>query len=667
MRESLVFRGGPSDKFWRIRVEGRRAIVVFGRTGTTGQTQGKSYASEAAAVAAAEGQARAKLRKGYVRDGGGDHEDTSNGASKSRALAHRILKTRVKGVVARSPRKDSYKDNRWRLCVAWACVAIGDAATAATLTEPVLEVTGSDPAFGDTLDWLARIAAALLLHLARERGDSTAVAAMRRRFDASSKILLKDFKPTVVERGVSRASARKDFASLGQQDVDMALYSVDGALGAIAESLVREPGDTALLSLLAEGLEAVRARLSPGTTKPASDRVLRPPENILTHAALARTSQAEKNVVLAERLDALAWRVRETGHDHDLANSVAAAYLALGRADDARALLTAVVHALRSKKGGASKTLTHALAMLLRLDEEPAVRKAFEDTYWYRDVCFKRPGDYWRETLPDELSKKNIAELQGERLHSAIARLGTDIGVFATCIAARPKNVDLAPVERHLERVLLPMLRERLTSKRDTALATALSRLERQPPAIRPLPSVLDPKKERHAALRRLKDRVAKRPSLRSASVVLDALTIAVCAWARDGDAASLAVLTSFVAVPYVGDKDVWYEQGMAVALHAALGGRPSYTPRLDADPLSSLDAEWLAERADDVRRAADDPAALKAETPTDRTLCRLAHLVGWIVVARSTDVFGERLPHAVVDSAWKNAKTAIRGMLAAR
>lgn len=60
---------GGSSKFWEAEVSGNQATIRFGKIGTTGQTQVKTYGSEAEAKAAIDKVAQKKLGDGYVADG----------------------------------------------------------------------------------------------------------------------------------------------------------------------------------------------------------------------------------------------------------------------------------------------------------------------------------------------------------------------------------------------------------------------------------------------------------------------------------------------------------------------------------------------------------------------------------------------------------------------
>ena len=60
------FIGGSSRKFWEISLSGNSFTVRFGRIGTAGQSQTKTFADEARAKREAENLVAEKLKKGYV-------------------------------------------------------------------------------------------------------------------------------------------------------------------------------------------------------------------------------------------------------------------------------------------------------------------------------------------------------------------------------------------------------------------------------------------------------------------------------------------------------------------------------------------------------------------------------------------------------------------------
>ena len=60
------FVSGNSAKFWELGISGTEVTVRFGRIGTDGQTQVKSFPDSAAANRHAEKLVTAKIGKGYV-------------------------------------------------------------------------------------------------------------------------------------------------------------------------------------------------------------------------------------------------------------------------------------------------------------------------------------------------------------------------------------------------------------------------------------------------------------------------------------------------------------------------------------------------------------------------------------------------------------------------
>ena len=59
------FVGGTSAKFWEIGTSGNEVTVRYGRIGTAGQTQTKSFPDAAAAERYAEKLIAQKTAKGY--------------------------------------------------------------------------------------------------------------------------------------------------------------------------------------------------------------------------------------------------------------------------------------------------------------------------------------------------------------------------------------------------------------------------------------------------------------------------------------------------------------------------------------------------------------------------------------------------------------------------
>lgn len=65
MIRRFEYVAGSSSKFWEVETDGRQVKVRYGRIGTNGQSQTKSFTSETAADEQAKKQIAAKLSKGY--------------------------------------------------------------------------------------------------------------------------------------------------------------------------------------------------------------------------------------------------------------------------------------------------------------------------------------------------------------------------------------------------------------------------------------------------------------------------------------------------------------------------------------------------------------------------------------------------------------------------
>lgn len=67
----LEFRGGGSRKFWEISVDGRTHTVRFGKIGTAGRSQTKTFKTPELAKKDADALTKTKLKKGYTAKAGG--------------------------------------------------------------------------------------------------------------------------------------------------------------------------------------------------------------------------------------------------------------------------------------------------------------------------------------------------------------------------------------------------------------------------------------------------------------------------------------------------------------------------------------------------------------------------------------------------------------------
>ena len=65
MTRHFEFVEGTSSKFWEVSISGCDVTVRYGRIGTDGQTQTKSFGDTAAAQKHADKLIAAKVKKGY--------------------------------------------------------------------------------------------------------------------------------------------------------------------------------------------------------------------------------------------------------------------------------------------------------------------------------------------------------------------------------------------------------------------------------------------------------------------------------------------------------------------------------------------------------------------------------------------------------------------------
>ncbi|EMY14391.1 leucine rich repeat protein [Leptospira weilii str. Ecochallenge] len=70
MKHQLTYKDDKSDKFWNIEVSGESFTVTYGKTGTAGQTQTKTFGSEEECQKEAKKLLQEKLKKGYAEGEG---------------------------------------------------------------------------------------------------------------------------------------------------------------------------------------------------------------------------------------------------------------------------------------------------------------------------------------------------------------------------------------------------------------------------------------------------------------------------------------------------------------------------------------------------------------------------------------------------------------------
>jgi len=69
MKKSLKYIDGNSDKFWEINVTGFEFTVTYGKNGTSGTSQTKSFATDEECLKVAEKLLNEKIKKGYSESG----------------------------------------------------------------------------------------------------------------------------------------------------------------------------------------------------------------------------------------------------------------------------------------------------------------------------------------------------------------------------------------------------------------------------------------------------------------------------------------------------------------------------------------------------------------------------------------------------------------------
>lgn len=69
MKKHLKYIEGNSDKFWQIEVQGAAYTVVYGKNGTSGTAQTKTFADDEECLKAAEKVLAEKIKKGYSESG----------------------------------------------------------------------------------------------------------------------------------------------------------------------------------------------------------------------------------------------------------------------------------------------------------------------------------------------------------------------------------------------------------------------------------------------------------------------------------------------------------------------------------------------------------------------------------------------------------------------
>ncbi|EMJ96360.1 WGR domain-containing protein [Leptospira alstonii] len=92
MKHRLTYKDDKSDKFWNIEVSGKSFTVTYGKTGTNGQTQTKTFESEETCVKEARKLLGEKLKKGYQEGNDTNKTDISKTEEKTKSTSQKVLK-----------------------------------------------------------------------------------------------------------------------------------------------------------------------------------------------------------------------------------------------------------------------------------------------------------------------------------------------------------------------------------------------------------------------------------------------------------------------------------------------------------------------------------------------------------------------------------------------
>ncbi|WP_061226556.1 WGR domain-containing protein [Leptospira interrogans] len=85
MNHQLIFRDDKSDKFWNIETSGNFFTVTYGKTGTAGTSQTKTFETEETCIKEARKLLSEKLKKGYIEGNDRTEKLTSNNDKKHKS------------------------------------------------------------------------------------------------------------------------------------------------------------------------------------------------------------------------------------------------------------------------------------------------------------------------------------------------------------------------------------------------------------------------------------------------------------------------------------------------------------------------------------------------------------------------------------------------------
>ncbi|WP_061281144.1 WGR domain-containing protein [Leptospira interrogans] len=92
MNHQLIFRDDKSDKFWNIETSGNSFTVTYGKTGTAGTSQTKTFETEETCIKEARKLLSEKLKKGYIEGNDRTEKLTSNNDKKHKSNQQEVNK-----------------------------------------------------------------------------------------------------------------------------------------------------------------------------------------------------------------------------------------------------------------------------------------------------------------------------------------------------------------------------------------------------------------------------------------------------------------------------------------------------------------------------------------------------------------------------------------------
>ncbi|WP_032916663.1 DUF4132 domain-containing protein [Leptospira santarosai] len=100
MKQELTYQDGSSNKFWNIEVSGNSFTVTYGKIGTSGQTQTKTFDNEDKCLKEAQKLLSEKLKKGYQGAGEVVVSTSSPKSAKNKAETSEIKSAQTKQTTA---------------------------------------------------------------------------------------------------------------------------------------------------------------------------------------------------------------------------------------------------------------------------------------------------------------------------------------------------------------------------------------------------------------------------------------------------------------------------------------------------------------------------------------------------------------------------------------